>query len=515
MSETAAPLAERAMTALAWRFNAKWITLALRLVVLVALARLVSVEAFGLINQALIVVGLAALVSEIGMGPALIQRPQLTDAHIRVAFAVSLLCGLVLMAVLWSSAPLAAAAYGSPDLVPVLQLLSLTCFFSALGTTASSLLQRRLAFRRLFAVEFTSYLIGYGAVGVTLAACGYGVWALVWGPITETLVRAVLLYTACPHPVRPSLARTEAGQLFHFGAGMTLSRFANYAALSGDNFIVGRQLGTEALGLYGRAYQLMTLPMSEISEAVGTVLFPAFAEIQSEPERLRRASLAAVFLSALVVFPMLATLGIAAPELVVGVFGAQWEGTVLPLQVLCIGGVFRTIYSLGDSVARARGAVYAQSWRKAVYACCVVVGSLIGSSWGITGVAVAVVGALGITYILMAHLQLRLTGAGWRAFFWAQVPGLVLASAVTGLILPLTTLMRATELPQLAILALTLLSSLVAAISAGLLLPKRWYDQTSLAALRRVRQRFAGVVTRGWRRSREPTPSESPEVTLC
>jgi PST family polysaccharide transporter len=509
MAETAAPLADRTMTALAWRFNARLVTFVLRMVVLVVLARLVSVEDFGLISQALIVIGLAGLVSEIGMGPALIQRQQLTVAHIRVAFTVSLLCGLMLMVVVGWGAPLAGAAFGNPEVVPVVRLLSSCCLFTALGTTASSLMQRKLAFRGLFIVEFTSYLIGYGVVGISFAAWGFGVWALVWGPVSEALLRAVLLYLACPHAVRPSLAPREAGQLFHFGAGMTLSHFLNYAALTGDGFIVGRQLGTAALGLYGRAYQLMKVPMSEFSEAVGSVLFPAYAEIQNEQERLRRASLASVFVSALIVFPTLATLAIAAPELLIGVLGDQWAGAVVPLQVLCVGGVFRTIYSLGDSVARACGAVYAQSWRKAVYAGCVIVGSLVGSHWGITGVALGVVVSLGITYVLMGQLQLRLTGASWQAFFWAQVPGLILAAAVAAVGLPLTTLLRATALPKLAIFVIVLVSSFAAATGTGLLLPKRWRDQTSLAALRRVRVRCADALKRGWLKLRQRKTNQS------
>jgi O-antigen/teichoic acid export membrane protein len=509
---TTAPLTERAMTALAWRFSAKVFTFGLRLVILVVLARLVSVEAFGLINQAVIVINLAAMVSEIGMGPALVQRQQLTDAHIRVAFTVSILCGLVLMVAAWSGAPLAAAAFRTPELVPVLRLLSVSCIFSALGTTASSLLQRRLAFRRLFGVEFTSYLIGYGVVGVSLAACGYGVWALAWGPVTEALLRAVLLYSVCPHALRPSLARPETRQLFHFGAGMTLSRFANYAALTGDNFIVGRQLGTVALGLYGRAYQLMTLPVSEISDVVGAVLFPAYAEIQNEPERLRRAALASMFVSALVAFPLLATLAVAAPELVVGLLGAEWKGAVLPLQILCAGGVFRMIYSLGDSVARARGAVYAQFWRKAVYALCVFAAALVGSRWGITAVAVGVVGALGITYLLMAQLQVRLIGTSWRAFIWAQVPGLILAMTVAMLALPVAALLRAATLPPLVVLALTLLSCLIAAVTAGFLLPRRWHDQRVLGALRRAQTDCVATLKRRWLEFRRGRPTEPAKV---
>src|SRR5262245_41066851 len=87
-------LADRTTTALAWRFTAKFVAFGLRLVVLVVLARLISVEAFGQLNQATIIVGLLGLAAQIGMGPALVQRWELSQTHIRVAFTVSVLSGI-------------------------------------------------------------------------------------------------------------------------------------------------------------------------------------------------------------------------------------------------------------------------------------------------------------------------------------------------------------------------------------------------------------------------------------
>src|SRR5207253_6170422 len=142
-----------------------------------------------------------------------------------------------------AGAPLIAELYRTAEVTVVLRLVAFTFLLTALGTTARALLERRLAFRQLFMIEFISYAVGYGAVGITLAVLGFGVWALAWAPVVEALLRASLLYRASPHPVRPSLARAELGQLFHFGFGMTLARLANYTAQTGDNFVVGRQLG--------------------------------------------------------------------------------------------------------------------------------------------------------------------------------------------------------------------------------------------------------------------------------
>ena len=99
----------------------------------------------------------------------------------------------------------------------------------------------------------------------------------------------------------------------NFGVGSSLSTLANYAAINGDYFVVGRWLGATALGLYSRAYQLMTLPMMQFTSVIASVLFPVYSMIQDEDARLRRAYLNSVSLSAIVVTPTLATLVVAAP----------------------------------------------------------------------------------------------------------------------------------------------------------------------------------------------------------
>jgi PST family polysaccharide transporter len=487
------PLFERARAALLWRFTARFAGFGLRLAIFVLLARLVAVDAFGLATQALVVIGLTAVVSEIGMAPALIQRRQLSDTHIRVAFTASLLCGVVLTAFLWLGAPFAARVCGTPEMVWVLRLISFTFLLTPLGSTAGALLQRRLAFRKLFFVDLVCYLAAYGGVGVTLAVLGCDVWALAWPPVIEALLRSILLYAIARHPLRPSLARAELRDLLHFGAGMTMARLANYTALTADNFTVGRWLGTTALGLYARAYRIMSLPITEFSDAIGSVLFPTCAEVQDQPDRLRRASLAAVSLTALVVFPLLAALAIGAPELVVGVFGAKWAGAVQPLQILCLGGAFRSIYSLGDSMAQARGAVYSQSWRQAVYALLVMLGSWAGTRWGINRVAVGVVVALAVMYLLMMQLSTRLIQARWISYLAAQGPGIILAAAVGLVALPVAAILRAAHLPELLVFAGIMFSAGVAAITAGVLLPRRWHDPAVLTTLRSIWRRCAAA----------------------
>src|SRR5215470_14092387 len=466
---TADPLYGRAVSAFTWRFVSESLRFVLQLTVMVILARLVRVDQFGLLALAMVVTNLVIRISEIGIYYAVVQRKDLTDTHIRVAFTLSTLFGLFFMTVVYMTAPLAAALLRNDEVTPILRLMSVIFLFMNLGSTAMGLLQRRLDYRNLLIAELCSYGVGYALVSVALALLGYGVWALAWASVIQFLLRSALLIWLSPHPKRPSLAT-----------------LANYAAINGDYFVVGRWLGATALGLYSRAYQLMTLPMMQFTSVIASVLFPVYSMIQDEDARLRRAYLNSVSLSAIIVTPALMTLGVAAPEIMIGIFGAEWAGATAPLAILCAGGSLNTAYSLGDALARAKGAVYAKSRCHAIYAACVFAGSYIGARWGIVGVAVGVVIATIVMYLLMAQLTNRLVGASWKRYLLCQLPGAILGASVVAVALPITILLRSAQLRPLLILPITLIAAAVAAVVAGALLPRDWFNAVTFGALDKI-----------------------------
>src|SRR5215475_14581367 len=483
---TAEPLYGRAMSAISWRFLSELSKFVLQLTVMVILARLVRVDQFGLLALAMVGANLVFRISEIGIYYAVIQRKDVTDTHIRVAFTLSMLFGLFFTAVVYMTAPLAGALLRNDEVTPILRLMSVIFLFMNLGAIARGLLQRRLDYRGQLIAELCSYGVGYVLVSVALALLGYGVWSLAWASVIQSFLRSALLLWLSPHPMRPSLASREARQLLTFGVGSSLSTLANYAAINGDYFVVGRWLGATALGLYSRAYQLMTLPMMQFTSVIASVLFPVYSMIQDEDARLRRAYLNSVSLSAMIVTPTLAVLAVTAREIMIGIFGAEWAGGAAPLTILCAGGCLNAAHTLSDSLARAKGAVYAKFRCHAIYAACVFAGSYKGARWGIVGVAVAVVIATVVMYLLMAQLTNGLVGASWKQYYLCQLPGAIIAASVVAVALPITILLRSAQLPSLLILPVTLIAAAVAAVVAGALLPRDWFNAVTFGALDKI-----------------------------
>jgi PST family polysaccharide transporter len=216
-----------------------------------------------------------------------------------------------------------------------------------------------------------------------------------------------------------------------FSGGLTLRRFGHQLAQGLDNIVVGRWLGAEALGLYGRAYQLISLPPATIGKAMGAVMFPVLSRVQNDRPRLAAAYRRSTAVLAVLTIPAAAAVIVLAPELIMVMLGQDWLGVIVPLQILAPGIFFRLIFQLSDALGMAAGTVYAVAWRQGAHASAVLAGALIGQNWGLPGVAVGVLAAQVLTYALVTQLCLRLTSLSVKSWAAAHVRGLMLG-AVAG-----------------------------------------------------------------------------------
>ena len=407
------------------QYTGALITGAGQLIVTAVLARLLSPADYGLAGLAAVYVGLAAIFAQFGIGPALIQRAELTPRIIRAGFTATVLIGILTTGAVWFTAPLAADLLGNAALTPVIRGLSFTFVLATPGFVAEGLSERSLAWRRLMWVEVAAFIVGYAIPALVLAAAGFGVWAIVGSTLGQNLIRSVLLLKLQPHPKWPRIG-PEIRELLRFGSGFTLARAFNYGAGQGDNLVVGRVLGILALGYYSRAFKLMMILLTYFATVVTKVLFPVMSRLQGQPERLRATYLTGAAVLGLVSGPVGALMVVTAPEIVAVMLGAKWTPAVVPFQILTAGIMLRNVYLMAYCLDGALGRMRNRTVRDGIYAAAVIVGSLVGTRFGLTGVATGVVLAIALNYFIGAAMSLHLLGATWGEYAHSQAPGLVL-----------------------------------------------------------------------------------------
>lgn len=498
-------LTKRALGGILWTFSGTGVQLVAQLSVIMVLGRLLTPTDFGLMGAAAVVIAFSQIVSQMGVGPAMIQRRELQPAHVRVAVTLSCALGCLLGVAVYFGAPAIATFYRMPQVEPVLRGVAFLFPLDGVNTVAKSLLTRELRFRLLVALEVGSYVLGYGCVGVILAWYGFGVWALVVANLAQVALRTVAMYVATMHPARPSLDLKAGRDLLSFGFGHSMAQIGTVLSQQGDNLVVGRWLGPTALGVYGRAYNLMVMPAGVFGKIVTRVLFPVMAQVQDEPNRLAGAYERALAVVALISLPVSAFLWLVAPEFIPVLLGPGWVSVVLPFQLFTVGLLFRMTSKISDVCASAAGAVYSRALLQAVYAGLVVVGAVIGQRWGVGGVAIAVSIAMGINWLTMAALCRSVTGLSWSRLARSQIPGAMLALLIGGAVAIVTHLVRAAHIGNVPVLIAAGLTAAAMIYAACRIRPEVFLGSHGAWAFRqadgfvRGGLRRAGYGKLGWR----------------
>jgi len=465
-------LTHRTLGSLFWMFSGAGVQAVLRIIVLAVLARLLTPADFGLVSIALVVIGFVEFFSLLGVGPAIVQREQIEDRHLQTGFTISVLLGFLSGGFIWLFAPYISVFFRMPDLTEILRALIIVFPLSGLSVVAESLLQRELHFRQIALIQVFSYLFGYAAVGVCLAMMKFGVWALVIATIVQITLQTIILLCVQPHIKGFKFEYESFKELILYGGGFTITKIFNYLALQGDNLVVGRWLGADALGLYGRAYNLMTMPVKLLSTQLDIVLFPAMAKIQNEQERLSLVYKRGISLIALTSLPISAVMIVLAPEIVDVLLGPSWKEAVIPFQILAIGTLFRMGYKMGGALARAKGAVYRLAWRQGIYALFIVGGAWIGQHWGISGVAAGVVAALAVQFIITIQLGLSLISMRWIDVLTSLVPAVFLTVITGGAVWTVAVILRDFAMSSVTVLILSSVVTAVIGLASIFLLPK-------------------------------------------
>lgn len=404
------------------------------------LARLLGPKPFGQIAAASLVIGIANIIADAGFSSALIQSPSITPLQIRFVFTMQLLVAVAMSACCAASGPWVALAFHDPAVRSVVAWISLIFILQAFGQTASALLRRELAFQFLQMTQLASYLVGFLLVGIPLALHGAGVWSLIAAQLTQAALFSLATYVRVRHPVLPTVSSSGVS-LLRFGAKITASNVINYGISNADNFVVGRTFGSLSLGFYTRAFTLANAPTEGIIGAVQQVLFASCSRAEGRLEPIRRAYLTSLSAVALVVVPAFAAMSVAAPVIMLGLYGPRWAAAVPLFRPLILALALHALMAVAGPVLGSLNMVEREIRAQGV---CLLVAVLVfglAVHASVLVLAWSVLGIYALRFLLMTYPVKQVLSLSWGAIARA-----LSGSAVLAALLALTTwaLQRAT-----------------------------------------------------------------------
>jgi len=306
---------------------------AMRIGSLMVLARLLDPRDFGLVGMVTAITGVLGLFRDFGLSSAAVQRVDVTHEQSSTLFWINMLAGSLLSLLLIAMAPVVVRFYGEPQLFWVTIALATVFVINAAGIQHSALLQREMRFTTLATVDILSLIVSI-LVGIWMALQGYGYWALVGLSITAPVVLTMALwFTSGWVPGRP---RRHVGMksMMRFGGTVTLNGVVVYISFNLEKALLGRFWGADSVGLYGRSFQLISIPTDSLNTAAGEVAFPALSRVRDDPERFRNYFLKGYSLVLALTIPITVACALFADDLILVVLGPKWKDAAAIFRLL-------------------------------------------------------------------------------------------------------------------------------------------------------------------------------------
>jgi len=373
----------------------------------VVLARLLTPADFGLVAMVATITGLGQAFADLGLSEATIQRKEISHDQVSALFWINVAIGLGLTLVTAALAPLLARFYRDPRIVNITLVVSLTFLIGGLKVQPDALLKRQMRFSSTAIRDITGYSLAV-PLAIIMAWRGAGYWALVALPLTLNLSSLIISWLMVNW--MPSLPRrgAQVGSMIAFGGNVAASYFILTVSRSADNVLIGRYIGASPLGLYSRAYNLLMLPVRQLSVPATSVAVSAFSRIQGDAERFARYYLRAVNLIMWIGAPLFGFLFVAAQPVIVLLLGKQWREAAPVFQILAVSGLTQLLLESSMWLFLSRG--HSQQLLKLLLIISpVIVGSYaIGLPFGIKGVALS--GSVALLCILPWMLKITFRG---------------------------------------------------------------------------------------------------------
>lgn len=372
------------------------------------LARLLTPADFGYIAMAAVVTEFAGLLNSFGFANILIQRRTVARLHLDTVFWASLCIGAVITLLVFALSFASGWLFSEEMTGELLRVLCFTFLCGSFTTVHEAILSRLMRFRTEFWIQI-SVIVIRSAVAIICATFGMGVWSLVAGAMTGAIIGPLIMLAVIPYLPRFRFNKRYLLSSWRTSGSYMGNTIIYYVSMNTDIFMIGRQLGAQALGFYQNARSLSDEVRGRIAMPLQRVLFPALSAIQDDPARLRHSVRRCARLLAAIICPVGFGLGAIAPDLVPALYGEQWLPMVPVLSMLGISAALRGSTAIASSLFNSQNRVGLAFRLNLAGVVLLVVSVLASLPYGLTVVAAAI-SANALFSVLMLRVAFGLIG---------------------------------------------------------------------------------------------------------
>lgn len=352
------------------------------------LARYITPDSYGLISMVAVVTNFVAIFKDVGLSIITIQKEHITESESSNLFWINVALSTALGVLVALFSPIVSWFYGRSELIGITIYMGIALAISGISMQHQALLKRNLRFDSIFVINIASYFISL-VVMVVMAIYGYEYTTLVVGTLVQNILITLITFFCCRWIPQKYDKHTKIGSMVKFGINVTTFEFVNYFTRNLDNILIGKYCGSEQLGLYSKAYQIVYMPINRIRAPINNVALPIMAKVSTDSQRLRRYFKIQTMILSIIVIPLMMGIFSNARDSILLLFGENWLQMEFVFKVLSFVAIFQPVFSASGTVFMALGRADLHL-RAGIYtSACTVISFIIGVNYGVNGVAVA------------------------------------------------------------------------------------------------------------------------------
>jgi O-antigen/teichoic acid export membrane protein len=337
-----------------WDFGGRLASFCVLFVVSVLLTRLLTPAEFGVFAVVLAIIAFSSIFIDLGFRSAIVQRQDTSQEQLSTVFFLNVLIGLLLFCGLYFVAGRIEQFYGITGLADYVQVASVIFFVNSLSLVPSGLLQKELRLKALSVITSVAAAIS-GAVAITLALYGHGVWALVAQQLILAAATSTGVFIASGW--RPSFQFSPRSivPLWNYGIRLFLAGLSDIIFSRLDVFIIGKLFPIQTLGFYNRAQSLDNLIKNFGSSTTTSVAFPVIARMADQLENVRSFYLRCLNIISFLSFLLIGVLFLTCFDIVIILFTETWTDVGYYFRIMALTGFVYPVSALMVNLIAARG----------------------------------------------------------------------------------------------------------------------------------------------------------------
>jgi O-antigen/teichoic acid export membrane protein len=337
-----------------WLAMFKLVSQSFSWVVTIMIARILAPDDYGLYAMAILITGYAEVFSTMGLGSAIVQKPNTNKDELSSVFWFSFAVGCLLALSCYPISYISAYTFKTSKIIPLTQSVSIIFLCSGMLIVPQALLSKQLEFKKLGRIELTCTIISTTLM-LLIAYLGGGAWALIGGRIFRALIALMLTYSFLKWLPRFHFNFNEAKSYLKFGITVSIGYSLFYISDMSDKFFAGRAWNATMLGYYTFALQLAQVPTEKIVVLINQVSFAAFSRIQHDKEQFSKLYLDIIKVTATLVLPLFVGGYLVGEDFVKVLLNEKWFPMILLFKYLCLSQIITSLNAVNNHVQNARG----------------------------------------------------------------------------------------------------------------------------------------------------------------